>query len=307
MGDLWAHDLPRFLAKWNVPTLLVPGWESRARGSGGFNTMSGVSIHHTASSVRAALGTSLTYANEVSPNAPIANGLISRTKDGPVFAMCAAGATNTSGRGGPRMSSRGPISRDTANSNTFGIEAENNGRGEPWADEVCDLYVLACAAVLEWATESTPGGRLGPGDVFAHHEWAPGRKIDPAGPCRFAPAGGSWDMDAFRGEVFMAIVNHTPPPPDPILPPGPEVGHGECPMPFTSRTGQTGMHVVDLQQRLAARGWYSYALDGQYGARTQQGVQKLQIFLRNNDLVPGPIDGQYGDQTRAAWCVAEGF
>jgi nucleoid-associated protein YgaU len=39
--------------------------------------------------------------------------------------------------------------------------------------------------------------------VLAHHEWAPTRKEDPAGPSRFGSVNPSksWDMDAFRRDV----------------------------------------------------------------------------------------------------------
>jgi LysM repeat protein len=48
--------------------------------------------------------------------------------------------------------------------------------------------------------------RIAPDHILAHHEWAPSRKVDPAGPSRFGSinGSGSWDMNLFRAAVHAA-------------------------------------------------------------------------------------------------------
>lgn len=208
MGQYWAHALPTYLAKWGVSYVLMPGWQTRSRSSGGFDNVMGVGIHHDAG------GTSLTprgafeWACLNSPDRPIGNGTIGRNGS---FYLWAAGATNTQGRGGPRWTSRGVIPLDNGNRNTFSIEAMNNGLGEPWSDAQCDAYVRVVTAVIDWANNETPGPLLTAGDVFAHFEWAPTRKVDPRGPSRWATGQlEQWDMDAFRGAVFQMLYPAQP-------------------------------------------------------------------------------------------------
>jgi hypothetical protein len=199
-------ELPKFLDRWQVRHELVDGWETRGRGSGGFDAFMGVVVHHTASPPGTPLANTIHYAL-TGPDHPIANGVVSRDRDGPKFVLWAALAANHAGTGGPVLTSRGVVAKDSANRVMFGMEAENSGVGEPWADDMLDLYVRAVAAICDWATTCTPGPPVGAGDVIAHREWTPGRKIDPAGPSRFANAAGVWDMDRFRGEVFAAQLN----------------------------------------------------------------------------------------------------
>lgn len=353
-----CERLPEFFDKWGVPASYTADWLSVGRASGGFDNVFGVQIHHGADSPKTALNTSVTYNSKTGPDAPIGNGTVSRDKDGPIVAMYAGLAANTAGKGGPRLTSRGVIPIDSANHITFAFEAENNGVDEPWSDAMCDLYVRATVAVLDWANNCTPGAPLSAGDVFAHFEWSPGRKIDPSGPSRFAPSGGKWNMDQFRGEVFAVMVGSVPPGPPPPAPDVPvtsyvvQAGDGwwkvsralgypiaqlqayngmtaqtvlhpgmvitapgaapappqpqPCGQPPTSGLGDSGDDVVELQTLLKADGWYNYNVDGQYGPRTEQAVQKMQRFLADSGQNPGPVDGQYGDQTRGALCAFMG-
>ena len=41
----------------------------------------------------------------------------------------------------------------------------------------------------------------GIGYVRGHVEWAPDRKVDPAGPSRWATGNETWDLDRFRADV----------------------------------------------------------------------------------------------------------
>lgn len=71
----------------------------------------------------------------------------------------------------------------SGNSNTLGIEAANNGVGEPWPEAQMQSYAKGVAAILK---------QLGAPSLNAigHKEWAPSRKIDP-----------SFDMNDFRAQV----------------------------------------------------------------------------------------------------------
>jgi LysM repeat protein len=62
-----------------------------------------------------------------------------------------------------------------------------------------DSYIRGVAALADHY-------RIDGNNVFAHHEWAPGRKVDPAGPSRFGSVNGSgsWDMNLFRQAVHSA-------------------------------------------------------------------------------------------------------
>jgi len=316
---IWAHKLPEYLERWGVPYTLAPGWETRARKSGGFASMKGVIVHHSASAPNTTVATAVKYATVTAPAAPIGNALVTRTKDGPRLVLLAAGASNTSGAGGPLLSSRGLIPLDTANSCTFNIEAENNGRTEQWPDDMLDLYVRTVCAVLDWANECTPGDPLGPGNVWSHFEWAPRRKIDPAGPCRFNgnTKNAKWNMDQFRGEVFMALVAAHAPAPAPVLelapaPPAPPAPAPVpelplCGMPPAQQLGARGEDVRALQWAMSLHGWYPYNLDGSYGPRTAQAVQKMQKACVAAGLDPGPVDGVYGARTRSAYCTWQGY
>ena len=212
MGTIWIHRLPEFFDRWGVPFTLADGWETRARTSGGYTAVKGIQVHHDASSPSSTLAGAVKYATVTAAAKPIGSGTLTRVKDGPRIVLWAAGATNTAGKGGPRLGSRGLIPLDAANSVVVAFEAQNNGTTERWSDEACDVYVRAVCATIEWANACTPGAPLGPGDVFSHFEWAPGRKIDPAGPSRFNgyQARTKWDMDRFRGEVFAMLLAGPP-------------------------------------------------------------------------------------------------
>ncbi|MCP4307700.1 MAG: N-acetylmuramoyl-L-alanine amidase, partial [bacterium] len=89
----------------------------------------------------------------------------------------------------------------TGNGNYYfiGIEAENNGTGEPWSDAQIDLYVRGCAALCNhfgWDPFTT---------VWQHGEWT-STKIDTA----FINPRIGWDE--FRDSVWMAMVDDKPNP-----------------------------------------------------------------------------------------------
>jgi hypothetical protein len=170
-----------------------PGWQVRAR-NGGRPYQAGrpshVMVHHTASAPANDGARDVHYICHGSHVAPIANLYLSRTGR---VTVCAAGPTNTNGAGSSVAWGR-PVPADQMNVHAIGIEAANTGTGERWPAVQCDAYVALVAALCR--AYAIPIGH-----VRAHHEWAAGRKIDPAGPSPWADSG-SWDMDRFRGDVL---------------------------------------------------------------------------------------------------------
>lgn len=174
-------------------------WPTRARSSGGFAAAPlGVSWHHTAGATGASAQSECDYMVRYSDARPTCNIYVAR--DGVVWVL-AAGATNTSGKGGPLQLSRGTVGLDSANTTTVGMEMGNNGVGEAWPQVQIDAAFAASNAINR---------RLGnqPADVFSHQAYAPTRKIDPAtaaavaGPWRprSCTGSGSWHCDDIRVE-----------------------------------------------------------------------------------------------------------
>ena len=207
MGSIWVNgstagypNVVDVLRGAGLNVVEYEGWRNRSRSSGGFSGLWGVLCHHTASQTSPA--SDLSYMVYGSPDAPVSNGLLDRTG---TFTVIAGGASNHGGKGGgssdgggtPWVTSKGTIPGNSANSYAFGIEAANNGVGEPWPQAQQDAYVVMVRAL-------TGAYGLNPmTDVRSHHEWTPPRKIDPRGPSRWQPANSStpWDMHLFRAEV----------------------------------------------------------------------------------------------------------
>jgi hypothetical protein len=205
------------------------GWETRARGSGGYDAAPMcVIVHHTASPARSTPGQQ--FANDAAYCVSAKDGPVANMVLGPEgqCSVHAAGASNHAGDGGPWSTTRGTIPASSCNSRSIGIEASNDGQGQTWSLEQQDAY-LALVAELCRAYGFDPA-RRGPtaSDVVAHMEWAgpnpptPGRKCDPAGPSRWSgPSGGCnarnyWRMDEFRAAV-AAYMAHGPEP-EPEIP-----------------------------------------------------------------------------------------
>lgn len=175
---LW---LPDTLREWGLTVQVQPSFASA--GSSAFYPR-GVVCHHTASNPPAnipALGTVTNGRPDLPP--PLCHVLLGR--DG--LAVCvASGRANHAGTGGWRGL--------TGNSTVMGIEAENNGTGEPWPEEQIAAYLLVCAAMVVGLGTST--------DLVCYHrEWAPSRKPDPAGP------GIPQDGNTWRALVAATIEN----------------------------------------------------------------------------------------------------
>lgn len=210
MGDRYLTDLADVCRAVGLPVIEEAGWQTRARGSGGYDGDRPwcVMWHHTASDTSPA--NDVNYIIHGCPDAPVANLYLSREG---VVHVCAGGATNTNGKGGPLTLTRGTVPLDSMNTHAIGIEAANNGVGQPWPQVQIDAYFALSNAL-------TAAYGLAPYDLATHAEWAPSRKIDPAtaaavqGP--WGPgdinSSGTWNVDDVR---FEATDRSTPPTPNP--------------------------------------------------------------------------------------------
>jgi len=228
MGSRYLTDLADVARRTGYPVLEVDGWETRGRSSGGFDPgrPSHVMAHHTASGPSSDGWPDVEYMTWHADAAPLCQLYISRV---PEIFVCAAGATNTNGSG---IDPCGLADDDTMNTHAIGIEAANNGVGEPWPEAQQDCYVRLC-------DELTDAYDIGHAQIHSHQEYAPGRKIDPAGESRWADNADVWAMAEFRADV---ATGNTPPPepepePEPTPPPDDEQ---ETDMAFIIRNRTSG-------------------------------------------------------------------
>ena len=156
----------------------VPGWETR--GSSSFNPKGHV-VHHDAGS-HWTTPPGILIAGRADLPGPLCNFALGR--DGKVW-IVAAGRANHAGLG----SWKGLV----GNSSVWGTEANNAGTGEEWPDVQIDAYARLCAATYDYSGFTAEY-------VCRHAEWAPTRKIDPAGPWE---DGHDWSLDASH---FRALV-----------------------------------------------------------------------------------------------------
>jgi hypothetical protein len=202
MGSRYLTDLANVCRSIGVTVHEENGWQTRARGSGGYNSglPNHVMCHHTASNPSSDGQSDVNYMCYGSDNRPVANLYLSRK--GQIWVM-AAGATNTNGKGSDTWG--GGVPNDSMNSYAIGIEAANNGVGEPWPAVQQNAYVLLVSALC--AHYGIPNN-----NIRAHFEWAPGRKIDPAGQSDYATGSNKWNMDAFRKDCgWVGPPTPTPP------------------------------------------------------------------------------------------------
>lgn len=203
----WLADVLRAAG---LPVVEQAGWKelrptyNLLSMAGAPKELAGIVAHHTASPTRTTLATNLqvvTYGNGVAPG-PIAQLMLWR--DGTYYCI-AAGKANHAGAGGPYDSW---LPAGTGNDRMLGIEACNDGIGEPWAPVMVESYARGVAAILDHLG-------LDSSRTITHHEWAPTRKIDPAGPTSgmvaTLPKSSTWDGDAWRA----LVRDRFPKPPDP--------------------------------------------------------------------------------------------
>ncbi len=203
-GGSLMQDLADVLRGAGLEVKEVDGWKQRQRGGAGYSAARplGIIIHHTASPASWDGKRDVDYMTFQCENKPLANLYLDRRGR---WWVLAAGATNTNDKGGPWRN----IPENGANSRVLGIEAGNDGVGEVWPEVMQESYVRGVVALAE-------AYRIRTEDVLSHHEWAPRRKMDPAGPSRFSKGRNPWDMARFRAEVASRRGQPDPPPrPDP--------------------------------------------------------------------------------------------
>lgn len=187
MGDRYLTDLADVLRAAGLEVVELDGWQYRSRGSGGYDDgrPDHVMVHHTASPPSASGENDAWYCATGDEDAPLSNLCLDR--DG-VWWVLAGGATNTNGKGGPLNG----VPADSMNTHAIGVEA-NGGYGHPWPAVQTSSYTRGVRALCD---------RYGCKYVAGHAEWAPDRKVDPAGPSPWAAGNDTWNMDGFRNDVW---------------------------------------------------------------------------------------------------------
>jgi hypothetical protein len=187
LGSRFLLDLADVCRRTGYNVIEVDDWQHRARGSGGYNDgkPDHVMLHHTGSPPSSDGWPDVNYCTFNDDDSPLCNLYLSRV---PEIYVCAGGATNTNGTGDcPHLSP------DTMNSSAIGIEAGNHG-GHPWPAVQQDAY-------LELVSVLCDAYGIPHAHVEGHFEWAPSRKVDPAGESSWAAGTATWNMDTFRADL----------------------------------------------------------------------------------------------------------
>lgn len=157
-----------------------PGWQTRGHGDVGKTQF--ILCHHTAAKIGTPTKTTLDLITNgrTDLRGPLSQLFLS--KDG-TFYVVAAGLGYHAGAGNWQGIT-------TGNSSSIGIEADNNGIGEPWPEVQMDAYARGCAAILKHI-------KAAPIMCVGHKEYAlpKGRKIDP-----------NFDMGKFRERVAAIMA-----------------------------------------------------------------------------------------------------
>lgn len=227
-------ELPDALERWGLTVVTVTGWEHRRR-PGTFAPI-GVLIHHTAGP-RGKDAPSLQVCVDGRRDlpGPLCQLLVARS--GKVYVI-SRGRCNHAGEGFV-----GPVGVDKGNTLLLGIEAENDGVGEPWPAVQVGAMVRATAAVLDLLGQPRS-------NVWGHREYTP-RKTDPEG----------ISMAQFRADVAAARPPGATPVPTPT--PLPENDPG-------ARI-QRAINANGLQPPLK--------IDGDCGPATAAGLDQVLAYL----------------------------
>lgn len=188
-------NLPAILRDAGLKVVEVDGWRDRGR-PGPFAPV-GVLCHHTAtrkSTSDAAVVRLLRVGRSDLPG-PLAQ--LGLARDGTVY-IIAAGRANHAGR----AKASGTVAAGDGNELYIGIEAFNDGVGEPWPAVQREAYEKLCAVLSVKITGNSVQ------TVRAHRETSVTGKIDPRG----------IDMGKFRTDVAAKMKALTTPPPPPPAP-----------------------------------------------------------------------------------------
>ena len=178
-------NTPAILRSYGLKVVVIPGWRLRGRpaSTGNLNPV-GVLCHHTATSIRSLLAAvlKLLIGGRSDLPGPLCNFGLGR--DGTVYVI-ASGRANHAGK----ARSSGTVAAGDGNELYWGIEAFNDGLGEPWPAVQYKAYVLLCAVLSVRFTKNSVN------TVRGHKETSVTGKIDP----RF-------DMDEFRSKIALKMV-----------------------------------------------------------------------------------------------------
>jgi peptidoglycan hydrolase-like protein with peptidoglycan-binding domain len=239
---MYATELADVAREAGLHVIEVDGWKTR--GHGGLDDITGVVCHHTAGPSAASNPgdyPSLRTVRDGRTNlsGPLCNLGLGRA--GTVYTVAAGLAYHA---GAVRVAAP-----PYGNSHMLGIEAENDGVGEPWPSVQLDAYSRLCAALAVHYG-------FGLERVLAHKEvcYPPGRKTDP-----------DFDMGPFRRRVEADMTQlrgpaHVPPP---------VVHHGYVLTRYL-RAGLSGHDVAAWQRVVGAKD------DGDFGPLTKARTREWQ-------------------------------
>lgn len=213
MGARYLTDLANVVRGAGLDVVEEPGWQTRARGSGGFESgrPTHFMVHHTASNPASDGQADVNYIAYGSPDEPICQLYLNRA--GRCWVV-AAGACNTNGTGHDWWG--GGVPDDSMNTWALACEVANTGVGEPYPQaqqEALGRLVGACCRAYNIPTHH----------VRTHFEWTD-RKCDNTGPARWSSGAGgcngagAWAMDWFRADIAAGWPGATHPPIPPIVP-----------------------------------------------------------------------------------------
>lgn len=173
-------NLPTILRSAGLDVVEVPGWRGRGRpaSTGGFDPV-GVLCHHTATSQSSSDEAVVRLLVQGRSDLPGPLCHLGLGRDGTVYVI-ADGRANHAGT----AKKSGTVAAGDGNQLYIGIEAFNDGRGEPWPAAQYDAYVRLAAALCVKVTGNSAQ------TVRAHKETSATGKIDP-----------TFAMDPFRDRV----------------------------------------------------------------------------------------------------------
>lgn len=229
------------LRLWGLKVESKEGWRFRGRPYD-FRPRA-IIAHHTASNANSGnFGSENIVVNgRVGLSGPLCQFLLGR--DGTVKVI-AAGYANHAGYGGPKAG----IPANQGNTYAIGIEAENNGIGEPWSRAQLNAYYRLCAALLDWLDIDDVS------KVIGHKEWT-SRKIDPSG----------INMDKFRDNVRIAL----------------NAGPSALRISVSKvQPGQKNADVIKLKKKLYAKGYRGFIVNNNgFGWGLRRAYAKYQRSL----------------------------
>lgn len=179
-------NIPDILRKHGLKVVEVDGWYGRGRPSStGELAPVGVLCHHTATNKRTSNANVVSLLVKGRSDLPGPLCHFGLARDGTVY-IVAAGRANHAGK----AKKSGTVSAGDGNKLYWGIEAFNDGVGEPWNAVQYNAYVLLAAVLTKEVTKNSVE------TVRGHKETSITGKIDP-----------TFNMTNFRSNVKSKISN----------------------------------------------------------------------------------------------------